>query len=300
MRLNLTQLVGSRVTAEINTNFIRTLTRRGISNNDNANITPYFVFAGTPTWYDLRPRNGVYPENPFTGTNYLQNRDFIQTPEEVTRFISAASVAFSAFSNQQQSLQLRVDGGVDRYNQQDNVVSPRFLYFEDNDGLPGTVTSLSGNVLNANANLSAVHTWTPGALSATTSLGAQREISNRRSTNTITRDVLLGQENINRGSATTVFADRQEVRGLAYYAQEEVLALNERLLATAGGRAERSTVNGDVDKFYLFPKASLSYRFPAPLGFVDEIKPRFAVGQSGNQPLFIQKYSPAIASTVGG
>jgi len=300
LRLNLTQAVGSRWTVQLNNSLVRTVTRRGISNNDNANITPYFVFAGTPSFYDLRPKNGVYPENPFTGSNVLQNRDFIRTPEEVNRVISAASVAYSALSTDRQTLQLRFDGGVDRYNQQNNVVSPRFLYFEDNDGLPGTVTSQSANVLSANANLSAIHNWTPGTLSATTSFGVQREISNRRSTNTITRDVILGQENIDRGAATSVFANRQEVRGLAFYAQEEVLALNERMLATVGGRAERSTVNGDIDKFYLFPKASLSYRLPGVAGFVDELKPRFAVGQSGNLPLYIQKYSPAIASTIGG
>ena len=302
LRLNLTQVLRPQLTLTFNNNFLRTMTDRGISNNDNANITPYFVFATTPSWFDMRPTNGIYPKAPIAGSNIFQDRDFIKSPEEVNRLISSASLAYAAFSNDRQTLTFRVDGGVDRFNQQDNVISPRFLFFEPNDGLPGTVTSLSASVLRANANFSAVHEFSPAGhgWNATTSLGLQREISNQRSTNIVTRDVLVGQENVNRGSATEVFADRQEVRGLALFGQEEILAFGERLLATVGARAERSTLNGDINKFYWFPKASLSYRLPGLLGLFDEFKTRLAVGQSGNQPLYIQKYTPAQIGTYTG
>ncbi|MBC7788786.1 MAG: SusC/RagA family TonB-linked outer membrane protein, partial [Anaerolineae bacterium] len=302
VRLNVNHTVNDKLSLQFNNNLIRTLTRRGISNNDNSGITPYFIFAGTPSWFDVRPEGSVYPATPVLGSNPLQNADFIQTPEEVYRLISSASASYGLYTSQRHSLQLKLDGGVDRYNQQVNVVSPRFLLFEGNDGLPGTVTSLSGNVLNANANFSAVHNYYPasGTFSATTSAGVQREINMLRSANVVTRDVLLGQENVNRGAATEVFADRQEIRGLALFAQEEVLAFQERLLATAGVRLERSTVNGDIDKFYAFPKGSLSYRWENPFSSVDEFKTRIAVGQSGNQPLYIQKYTPALGSTYDG
>jgi len=300
VRLNLTQLIRPGLTLTVNNNIVRTLTSRGVSNNDNVNVTPYFVFATTPSWFDMRPAGGVYPVTPIAISNVFQDRDLIRSPEEVYRLISSASAAYSAFTSERQSLTFRLDGGVDRFNQQDNIVSPRILYFEPNDGLPGTVTSLSGNVLRANANLSAIHEFRPGGWSATTSAGLQREISQQRSTNIVTRDVLLGQENINRGAATEVYADRQEVRGLALFGQEELLGLDERLLATLGARAERSTVNGDVNKFYFFPKASLSFRMPGLLGIFDEFKPRVAFGQSGNQPLYIQKYTPGIFTTYTG
>ncbi len=302
LRLNLTQLLRPKLTVTLNNNLIRTLTTRGVSNNDNATVTPYFVFATTPSWFDMRPSNGIYPRTPVAGTNSFQNRDFIETPEEVYRLISSAGVAYSAYSTERQSLTFRIDGGLDRFNQQVNLVSPRFLLFEANDGLPGTSTSLSANVLRANANFSAIHDLAPasGSWNATTSLGIQREISSQRSTNIISRDVLVGQENVNRGAATEIFADRQEVRGLALFGQEEFLALRERLLLTVGARAERSTLNGDIDKFYFFPKGSISYRLPGLFGRFDEFKLRAAVGQSGNQPLYIQKYTPAQIGTYAG
>ena len=302
VRLNLTQLLSSRFTVTLNNNLVRTVTSRGISNNDNATVTPYFVFATTPSWFDQRPTNGVYPVTPIAGSNVFQSRDFIKTPEEVYRLISSFSGRYSAYSSERQALTLRLDAGVDRFNQQDNIVSPRFLFFEGNDGLPGTVTSLSGNVLRANANFTALHEFFPVSRSwtATTSAGVQREVSSQRSSNIVTRDVLLGQENINRGAATEVFANHEEVRGLALFGQEELLALDERLLLTAGARAERSTVNGDIDKFYFFPKGSISLRMPGLFGLFDEFKPRIAVGESGNQPLYIQKYTPAIGSAYAG
>jgi TonB-linked SusC/RagA family outer membrane protein len=302
LRLNLTQLLRPALTVTVNNNLVRTLTSRGVSNNDNNNVTPYFVFAGTPSWFDMRPTNGIYPRTPLAKTNVFQDRDFIRTPEEVYRLISSVGAAYAAYAGERQSLTFKLDAGIDRFNQQDNVVSPRFLFFEANDGLPGTVTSLSANVLRANANFSVIHEFAPAGRSwnATTSAGVQREISSQRSTNIVTRDVLVGQENVNRGSATEVFEDHQAARGLALFGQEELLALDERLLLTAGARAERSTVNGDVNKFYFFPKASLSYRIPGLFGLFDEIKPRIAVGQSGNQPLYIQKYTPAQIGTYSG
>lgn len=302
VRLNLSQLVGTRLTMQLNTTLVNTRTRRGISNNDNTNITPYFVFAGTPSWYDMRPSGGQYPTNPWSVTNPFQNADFLQTPDDVDRVIAAASATYSAFSREHQSLQLRIDGGVDRFGEQVNLVSPRYLYFEPNDGLPGTVTALDARSRNANVNLSAVHEFLPTsrAFTARTSAGLQREIADRRSTNVITRDVLTGQENVDRGSATQVFANRQAQRTTALYAQEEVLALDERLLVTGGARAERSTLNGDVNKFYVFPKASVSYRIPGLPSSVSELKARLAMGQSGNQPLYIQKFTPAQGSAYEG
>ncbi len=299
-RLNLGQAVGPRVTAQFNTNVIRTLTSRGISNNDNANITPYFVFAGTPSFLDLRPRGGAYPANPFGVTNPFQNADLIRTPDEVYRVLAGGRLAYNVFAAGAHNLDLRLDGGIDRTAETAQIISPRSLYFEPNDGLPGTLVQNNANLLYYNANLNAIHTYSPGRLRATTSLALLREVSTSRSVNTVTRDVVAGQENPGRGSSNEVFGNRVATRGLAVFGQEELLLFGERLLLTAGARAERSTTNGDARRFYTFPKAAASYRWARPLRFVDELKPRVAWGQAGNLPLFIQRFSPAQAGVYAG
>ena len=300
LRLNLGQTVGGRLTLRLNSNVIRTVTSRGISNNDNANITPYFVFAGTPSWIDLRPQGGVFPRNPATPANPLQNAEAIRTPDEVYRLLAGGQVNLSLLARTRQTLDLRLDGGLDRATQQANLVSPRSLPFESSDGLPGTVVQNNTNLTYGNLNLSAIHTWSPQRFRATTSVAVLREVSARRGVNNVTRDLTPGVTEPGSGAANFTFPLRQATRGLAVFAQEEVLALDERLLATVGFRAERNTANGDVDKFYTFPKAALSYRVSNPLPFVDELKPRLAWGRAGNLPLYRYKYSPAILGTYEG
>jgi TonB-dependent starch-binding outer membrane protein SusC len=50
-------------------------------------------------------------------------------------------------------------------------------------------------------------------------------------------------------------------------------------------------VNGDIDKYYVFPKVAGSYRFLDLIGDGSEIKLRAAYGETGNQPLFGQKFT---------
>ena len=55
----------------------------------------------------------------------------------------------------------------------------------------------------------------------------------------------------------------------------------------------------DFDKFFFYPKAAVSYRVLRPFGGLDEIKLRGAFGQTGNQPLFGQKFTTLNAPQFG-
>jgi hypothetical protein len=84
------------------------------------------------------------------------------------------------------------------------------------------------------------------------------------------------------------------------YAQEEVRLLEEKLLVQAAVRAERSSVNGDIDQYYVFPKVAASYRWMGILGQDIELKPRLAYGETGNQPTFGQKFTLLGTPQLGG
>src|SRR6185503_1608893 len=84
------------------------------------------------------------------------------------------------------------------------------------------------------------------------------------------------------------------------FAQHEFL-WKERLLLTAGIRGDRSTNNGDPDEYFYYPKVSSSYRFSNLVpGVIDEAKVRAAVGESGNQPTFGQKFTNLNSGSIGG
>jgi outer membrane receptor protein involved in Fe transport len=80
------------------------------------------------------------------------------------------------------------------------------------------------------------------------------------------------------------------VKDFGFYGQEELLMLDERLTLTGAIRGEQSSANGDDEELFWYPKASASYRFPEVSDVFDEIKLRIAYGESGNQPLFGQKF----------
>ncbi|MEP7226302.1 MAG: TonB-dependent receptor, partial [Gemmatimonadales bacterium] len=90
------------------------------------------------------------------------------------------------------------------------------------------------------------------------------------------------------------------VRDLGIFGQEELLLANRRLLLTAGLRADRSSSNGNTEKFFFYPKLAASYRFQRPLGGIDELKLRGAYGQTGNRALFGAKFITDTTGTIGG
>jgi outer membrane receptor protein involved in Fe transport len=95
--------------------------------------------------------------------------------------------------------------------------------------------------------------------------------------------------------------DLQNVKDLGFFGQEEVLTFNERLMFTLGLRADRSSNNSDTDQWYFYPKSSLSFRIPlGGAAKVEELKLRGAIGQSGNQPKYGQKFTTLETGNIAG
>jgi TonB-linked SusC/RagA family outer membrane protein len=303
IRVNLDQNFGSRWSSNLSTTFIHNSNARGVSNNTNNNTSPFWVFGYTPAIVDLNRRDstGAFPMNPFAGggarsSNPFQTMTYLTANSNVYRFIGGGRLSYSALTAQHHSVTLSAIGGIDWYNQDDRTYSPNFLQFEPNDGYAGT--ALQGNAVSRqmNGSLNTVWTYTPaksGLLgflnSATTSAGLQYELKDLNQYILRARGLIPGVTNINQGNRDQS-QSKTKVYDEAYYGQEELLALDSRLLLSAGFRAERSSVNGNYRKLYVFPKASASYRFVSPVKGVDELKVRAAIGRSGNQPQYGFRY----------
>ncbi|HEX2093789.1 MAG TPA: SusC/RagA family TonB-linked outer membrane protein [Longimicrobiaceae bacterium] len=304
VRLNLEQRLGSAVEVRLNNNLLHTRAQRGLTNNDNAGVSYYMVLPFTPNFVDLRRgADGLFPDNPFERSNPLQTAALGKNEEDVWRFISAGDVKVDLLQNDRQSLRFSLVGGADYFAQNNNLFYPSNLQFERDDGQPGTVVRGTSNNLNLNGNANLVHTFSPagGAFTATSSVGVQYEDRDLNIKNVIGRNLIAGEEGIDAATTVNLFDVRQRVRDLGVYAQEELLLLDNRLLLTAGIRADRTSANGDDAKFYLYPKTSISYRLPELASFVDELKLRLAYGETGNQPLFGQKFTQLLANlNIGG
>ena len=292
LRLNLDLKLRERVSLDIGASVTRSIADRGLSNNDNTFTSPLYAFGYTPAIIDLARRDaqGNFPMNPFPGgggnnaSNPFQTMAYITNREDVWRQIGSANLKWDVWSTARNRLQLSVIAGVDRFNQDNEVYSPNFLQYEGADGFFGRAVQGTANSKQVNSSLNAVWTFSPTpGLTATTSAGVQAEEQDLNQYRVQARGIIPGVPIISQGT-TAAFQQRSLTRDQALYAQEEVLALNERLLLSAGFRADRSSANGDRNQWFVFPKAAASYRLLGPVPFVNEIKLRGSVGQSGNRP----------------
>jgi TonB-linked SusC/RagA family outer membrane protein len=303
LRVNLDQKFGRKWLATINGEVLRNNNDRGLFGNDNAGNSIYYTITKIPSWLDLRRRaDGSYPISPFHASNPFQTIDLFQNEETVWRSISSARLTYQAYTSDRNQVRVIGIGGFDVFNQKNFVFSPPELYFEDDDGFSGLNGLSYGQNINKNLNLNAVHVFTPkgGSFSATTSIGTQYETRDLDVSRTVSENLLSGLPNLRDGTRRDLDEQAENVEDFGMFAQHEFL-WQERLLLTAGIRADRSTNNGDAGKYFYYPKASASYRFSNVIrGVIDEAKVRAAVGESGNQPTFGQKFTNLNSGSIGG
>ncbi len=307
LRANLTQQLGGRLNFRANSEVIHTLTKRGISGNDNNAVNPLDVISATPTFYDFSRKfsNGQYRSDPFVGSNanIIQDQYAIQTPENVYRLIASAQASWSVFATQRQTLDVQLLGGVDHYSDASQIYSPPSTYLEQSGIISpyaGSVVNNNANVTNANLNLSVTHKLATSFLTATTSSGLRQERVQTDFVTAVGQGLFPGVTNFATAIQTQLAEGQQLNKTLSYYAQEEILTLNERLLLTAAVNAERSSTNGDPSALYSFPKVSASYRLPWLPPAADNFKLRVAYGKAGNRVPVDYKYTYLTALLENG
>ena len=308
MALNLDQNLGDRVAVELRTSAQHTNTGRGFSGNDNTSTTYYVTLSGTPSFIDLRKRDGDFPTNIFSNSNPLETAEFVQNDESVYRFIGSLRGTWDVFRGDQHSFRLLAQGGADAFNLENIIYAPEDVQFEclgagctPTDQRPGASVNGRTNSRQFNAGLNAVHSFTSGSgfLTATTSAGVQYEYRNFDLLRVQSEDLFPGQQNVGQAVQRIPEQERERSKDLGIYLQEEVL-FGERLLLTGSVRSDRSSNNVQTDKWFYYPKVAGSYRFLLGAGPLEELKLRAAWGQSGLQPLYGDKFTVLNPGAIGG
>ncbi len=309
LRLNLSHRLSERIHLEMTTNYVRAATRRGLTGNDNSGTTFGISLAATPNFVYLLPdENGIYPDHPFNTANPLQTAALMKNEETVNRFIGSGRVRINLLRQSRQALQVILEGGADFYNLENDARFPVELQFErlnvDGRG-PGTLILREANTFNTNWRLLLVHTWTPATLDFTlTSQGGLTGANFDQNQLLFVADGLVpGQQNLDQASTISQEQTRQFQRDRSFFFQEEA-NWADRLIVTVGLRGDKSSINGNVNRFFLYPKASLAinlhqfpfWRWPA----IDQLKLRLAWGQTGNIAGFGIKYTSFDPTVIGG
>jgi TonB-linked SusC/RagA family outer membrane protein len=297
-RVNIDQTIGDKLTASVGVDITHNFVQNGIGGNDNSGTSPIYTFGYAPAIYDIRQKDasGQYVQmfmngggngtsNPFAVLSNITNN------EDTYRMTGSVRLGYALLSTAKNTIQLTYIGGLDRYQLEGRQYSPNFLQYESADGFLGTSNQGSASSRQINQSINGVWTFNPTWSwwnSAQTSVGGTYETQYLNTFNIRVRGLLPTRQTVLNSPDQAYTQTINEFRDQSYYANEQFIFFGEKLALSAGVRMDRSSANGDREKFYAFPKFSGSYRFVSPLkgitGLIDEVKVRAAIGQSGNRP----------------
>jgi len=303
IRLNMEHKLTDNIKIGISTNYINSSSDRGLTGNDNTGVTFGIALSSTPSFAELHPdANGNYPNNPFAASNPLQTIALMRNNESINRFITGINLDAVLQKSNTSTTRFIARGGFDFYNLETNALFPGNLQFQS----VAKGTSIQGFTKNLNTNyiLSLVNVLTASdKLSLTTSAGLTQETGNYNNLLNVATQVISGQSNVDQAGAlnATQFKSRYQNNGI--FVQEEV-TIADAILLTAGARFDQSSNNGDPGKYYLYPKAGLSWNLTrmgiVREGFFDNVKLRAAYGQANNVPAYGSKFTPLVVSNIAG
>ncbi|MGY2131649.1 SusC/RagA family TonB-linked outer membrane protein [Hymenobacter sp. HD11105] len=306
IRANLDQKIGERIDIGITSSFIRSQNRRGFTGNDNRGVSLGYTLGYLPSYAQLQPNEaGIFPDNPYGGDNPLAIVERAINEENTNRTVQAVNGTLRILENESSSLRLAVQGGIDYSNSDAILALPADLQSQRNLPNPGAVRVLKNQFFNYNLQGFLVYDWRLGETINLTSqvgtvrLGLDRNLSFSQGQNLAPGEPLTP----NRSSLVTQEVELGSERDIGHVAQQEV-NFNDQIIATAGVRFDKSSRNGDPNKYYAFPKASLAVNI-AKFGFFDLpsvnlVKLRAAYGETGAPGFFGSTFSPLVNTSTGG
>lgn len=303
LRLNVDHRITDNIKIGVSTNYINSSADRGITNNDNNSVSYGVALSSTPGFTELHPdANGNYPRNKYSSSNPFETRDKVINNEGVNRFITGVNLDAILQKSNRSTTRFIGRGGFDFYNLKTLALFPNTLQFQDI--VKGTSAQGFTKNLNTNFILSLVNVFTPSQnLSLTTSAGLTQEKSDYENLLNIATNLLGTQSNVNQAGALTAIQFRTKNKDDGFFIQEEATIMD-AIMLTAGVRLDKSTNNGDPDKYYVYPKGGLSVNLTRMSfwkgTFFDNLKIRAAYGQAGNFPAYGSKFNSMVISNTGG
>ena len=299
---NVNQLIGDHFSVRFNNNFVHTLNDRGISGNDNSPVvSPGDIFSTTPTWVPLAA-TAIYPESVRVrwGESVCQDAGADNQPrrgiplhrepqcDPLGVFLAAARRSTS-----------RSSAASTRSPTTHGCTHRRTCTWNRRADSRAWSSRIKTDATNANLNLSGQHKYITDLFTATTSFGLRQETRGFDQILNQGKDLPPGITDVDFGVNQSLSENQSLIHDFGYYLQEEFL-LKDRLLLTAAINEERSSVNGDGQKFYSYPKFAASYRLPGLPNWINDFKLRAAWGEAGNQPPYGYKYTdlPIARSTT--
>ncbi len=289
IRLNLDLKPYSFLDFSINSNYVNSKSNRGFFGNDNNGVSIGYNMAYLPNWLDQFPVNGVYPENPITGQNPLEIVDKMSNTDKTNRFIQSFNANLYLFRQNNHSIKLSTQGGVDYLLSEARLYAPDDVQYQQRRANPGASRFTNNRNINTNLQAFLVYNGSVKDFTLTTQVGAIRLTTDQKLEYIQGEGLKAKQDNPNTALVRTpnsFFAKWQDV---GVVAQQEI-NWKDRFIATGGIRFDKSSLNGDNGKYYAFPKASVAINISKfdfwKIESINQFKIRAAYGETGGLPKF--------------
>jgi TonB-linked SusC/RagA family outer membrane protein len=304
IRANLDHSLTDQIQISSSSNFIKTDNNRGFTGNQNGTGGSLgYALSYTPTYAQLFPVNGEYPENPYFADNPLSVRDNAENVEDITRFVQSVDIDADLYRGGGAVFSLNLSGGFDYLNYNSKVYFPTFMQSQQAAANPGDVIRTKEDNLNTNLQAVLVFNQDLEDFSLSTQVGFSRYDQTQGRQQLRGRGLVTGQDNINQAQVQSVLNQaEQQVTEIGWFGQQEV-NWDDKLIGTVGLRMDRSSLNFDQDEYYFFPKASLAANLTNfdffTLENINQLKLRVAYGETGGVPNFGDTFRSLNGSNIG-
>ncbi|HWP82965.1 MAG TPA: SusC/RagA family TonB-linked outer membrane protein [Bacteroidota bacterium] len=285
IRANLSYTVLDNLSFSSNSNYVSSLTNIP---QDGSNTSGILLSAlRSPPNFDLTKYledDGVTQRRYGAYDNPLWSLHFNKNWSQLSRFIHSTGFEWDILSG------LRFSGrlGLDRYDQ--GLFQRLFTGAAASPAAGGAISHgrVTNNIVNTELLLTAKHQLSSDFL-LTFVGGQQLTFTKTNITNAGSTSTLPFFDEIGAGSTPSASSSRSETRVFGYFGQVTA-NMFDRLTVTGALRYDGSSTFGEEKRWFLYPKASVSYRiseesFMRDLkGIIDEFKLRGAWGVSGLQP----------------
>jgi len=298
-RFNVDHRLSEKAKVSVSTNLVRSEADRGVTGNDNTNMTYGFSIGFTPSFIDIRQNaDGSFPVNYFNPSNPLETAEYFVNNEVTHRAMSALRLDYNLLRTETMNLDFLAVAGADFYNQENEVFIPPFLQIEESKDEAGQSVMTTTDNLNTNLSLNVVHQMKMPGMNFNTTAGLQYETYDWNSVFVHAIGMIPTQTNVDKASSQAVYHDKKMRQDRGMFFQEEV-TVGDNIYAAFSMRGDVSSTMGDTETKEWYPKAALSYQL-GELAVFDNLKVRGAWGQTGNMPQTKAKYTTLSSANIGG
>lgn len=305
LRTNIDHKISKTFTIASSTNLSLSESQRSFTGNENEGGLSYgYNLAFTRPWINLFPdAQGNYPDNPNSAGNMLLVRDQANNDDKVIRFIQSIKLNANILQSDKNGVKFTYTGGLDYFTNETYVYVP-----ETHQAQRGNTNGFIGVGKNVFRNYNHIISglwdhYASNGLTFSTQAGISYLNFDRDFAYAQAQQLIPNQKTLGQSSAQSVDQTFESEEEFGLFLQEEI-NYQDKIIGTIGYRMDKSSLNGDPNKYYGFPKASLAVNISNfdfySIKAINALKIRAAYGETGSSAAFGSIFTTLGSVNIGG